>query len=115
MECFSIYDVKAKIYSAPFLQVNMAVAIRSFTELANDQQTKIAQWPLDYYLYHLGSFDDEEGRYENLEHPLELGRADQFQTKEIPPLGLEPMIPRPNGPIQPAGMGEGFTAENKVS
>ena len=54
---FTIYDSKEEIYHQPYFLINTSVAIRQFTDMANDD-TKIAKHPEDYTLWYLGSYED---------------------------------------------------------
>lgn len=69
-------DRVAQIYGQPVFVGNVASAIRSFGDQINDPQSQVSKHPNDYDLFELGSFDDESGRFTNLDQPrqLALGR-----------------------------------------
>lgn len=55
---YSIFDVKADVYNVPFFAPTNGVAIRQFSDLANDAQSSIARHPEDFKLCCVGEFDD---------------------------------------------------------
>lgn len=79
---FSVYDVKANAFSNPFVAVNSNVALRSFATAANDANSEICQYPTDFILYQIGSFDDLSGILTPETERIHLGIASQF--KEYP-------------------------------
>ena len=58
---YSIYDSAAKVYNRPFYQHTKGQAIRSFTDLVNDEQSELNKHPADYYLAEMGVFEDDSG------------------------------------------------------
>lgn len=58
---FSMYDSAADTYHLPFHALTVSSAVRSFTDAVMDSQTGISRHPEDYFLKHLGSFDDTFG------------------------------------------------------
>lgn len=80
---YSIKDIKGELFADPFFALNTATAMRNFAQIAMDPSTIINQWPDDYVLYHLGSFDPTTGVIERLESPMNLGAASQFLQPEL--------------------------------
>lgn len=76
---FSVYDTKAAVFSNPFTSVNKFTAIRDFQNAVNDPQSNISQYPDDYILYELGSFDDITGEVTASTPIVSLGPAAQFK------------------------------------
>lgn len=66
LHAYTIYDLKAFQYHAPFFAVADGAAVRMFSDLVNDPNTNVARHPADYVLYRCGSYDDEHGQL----HPL---------------------------------------------
>lgn len=58
---FSIYDIQARVYAAPFCFSTPGQAIRAFREVANDKNTMVGRHPKDYQLVSVGTFDDQTG------------------------------------------------------
>lgn len=71
---YSIFDAAAGVYNVPFFQNNDALALRAFSDLANDQDTTIGRHPNDYTLYRIGTFNIETGLVE-AENPASLANA----------------------------------------
>ena len=82
VKMYSIYDSKAEAYMQPFFAQSNGVAIRSFTNAANDKGSAIGQYPTDFTLFELGSFDDSNGDYVALTAPKPLGGAHEFVKGE---------------------------------
>lgn len=61
---YSIRDVKAEVFHAPFFLPTDGAAVRAFQDVANDTNTQIGRHPADFTLYHIGTFDDAYGGLE---------------------------------------------------
>jgi len=82
-EIFSVYDSKAGAYTQPFYAVNRRVAIRMFSELANDPNHAFGMHPEDFTLFELGSFNDQDGTIDQLDVKTSaLGKAMEYQRPE---------------------------------
>lgn len=97
---FSVYDTKAACFGTPFFAVSKGVAIRMFTELANDKRSSVSKYPTDFTLWEIGEFEDIKGTLIPLEHNVNLGFAQEFVRVEPTPL-----LP---------GMKETFEGERKI-
>jgi len=79
-QIFSVYDSKAAAYTQPFYAVNSRVAVRMFTELANDPKHTFGMHPEDFTLFELGSFDDATGTIDQLDVKMSaIGKAIEYQ------------------------------------
>lgn len=83
MKLFSIYDHKAKAYGLPFYQRQSGEAIRSFSDLANDDKSNVCKHPEDYTLFLLGDFDELTGLMELEKTPQPLGKALEYAKAEL--------------------------------
>lgn len=85
---FSVLDVKAETYSAPFVAPTKASALRQFLDLAEKEGHPFSAHPADYSLYYLGEFDDNTGQivllaeYERLGNAYELLRPSRSASGE---------------------------------
>lgn len=61
MEIFSIFDIKAEMYSRPYFALTHGEAIRTFVDAVNTGDSPYNRHPDDYTLFHVGSFDDSLG------------------------------------------------------
>lgn len=59
---YAIYDRKAEVYSAPFLEVKDGTAIRAVQDaVMSDPNHAFAKHPSDFSLHRLGTFEDTTG------------------------------------------------------
>lgn len=57
---YGIYDKKTQVYMPPFTAINQGDAVREIMNLLT-KDTKFTQFPDDYDLIELGSFNDSSG------------------------------------------------------
>lgn len=79
LQCYAIYDNKAKAFVAPFFMINDAVAIRAFSNSANDPENMICKYPNDFCLYNVGCFDDDTAGLVSHPTAVNLGLAVDYQ------------------------------------
>lgn len=75
---FAVYDVQAEAYMKPIFTATKGLAIRSFTDAANDPKSGFGEHPSDFRLCEIGEFDDATGALVSYEHPQPLGYASEF-------------------------------------
>lgn len=75
---FSVYDSKAESYIPPFYCPTSAVAIRNFTQAANEEGHSFNAHAEDYCLFELGTFDDQTAVFVLHKAPFSLGLAQHF-------------------------------------
>jgi len=80
---FSVLDDKACYFSSPFCAKNEQVAIRMFSDAAQDSRSEIGKHGSDFSLHALGTFDDSSGKMESFLVPKFLVRAISFINKEV--------------------------------
>jgi len=73
----AVFDEKAEAFAQPFFQNSDVLAVRAFTAAAQDKESLLNKFPRDYALYKLGTYDDNLGRFENLDRPQMLVSAQQ--------------------------------------
>lgn len=78
IKIFTVYDSKGQAYLQPFFCVNTAVAIRSFTTAANDQQHDFHRYAADYTLFCIGEWETNSGNINVYETKINLGLASEF-------------------------------------
>lgn len=74
-QIYSIYDSKAGIFNTPFYQNSHGEAERSFSQLTRDPKSTVSQYPEDFDLYHLGTYDDSTGKMQLLDAPAHMLKA----------------------------------------
>lgn len=77
LKAFSIRDLKAGAFNAPFFATSIGEGERVFAKLARNPDTNIAQFPEDFQLFLVGTFEDGSARYTALEAPQHLVDAKQ--------------------------------------
>ena len=75
----AVRDLQVKAFSRPIFVPSTGVAVRSFRDEVNrvHESNDMNRHPEDFVLFQLGFFDEDTGRFENLDHPdqLALGSA----------------------------------------
>lgn len=84
---YSVRDSKAEVYNVPFYFQTHGEAERSFTQVANDPKTNINQFPEDFDLYHLGTYDQITGIMTPLQTPQHMLKAIAVVKKPPQPTG----------------------------
>lgn len=80
---FAVFDRASNFYSQPLLFKAKGEAIRSFTEEALSAKSNINRYASDYSLWHLGTYEDEHGVFENLKTPECLARAHEVIAQNL--------------------------------
>lgn len=75
---YAVYDEVAKIFRYDFMRVRDGEAIRYFGDSCMQEKTEFFSHPADFSLFRLAVYDNETGRYENLEIPERISRATDF-------------------------------------
>lgn len=78
LRIFAVFDVKAGCYSQPWFTTSKGLAIRSFSELANDKTHQFGKYPEDFTLFEIGVFDDTTAHIQLHESKQSLGTAIEF-------------------------------------
>lgn len=94
LNAYSIYDSKSQAFGLPFFQATDGLAIRSFSDIANDRQTLIARHPGDFMLIRIGTFDDSVGELARTDHlSLMLATELVVSQPEPPRMNLADPVP----------------------
>ena len=81
LKIFSLFDEKAQAYNTPQYLKHPGEAIRMLQTTLSNKDSMVAQYPEDYSLYCLGTFDDNNGKIACTVEPELVIRA----TELIPP------------------------------
>lgn len=79
VEIFSVFDSKAKAFMQPFYATAPGLAQRMFRDLVNGGQGAVSQYPEDFTLFHIGTFDDATGQVVALAQHVNLGLASMYK------------------------------------
>lgn len=77
---YAIYDTKAAAYLQPFFCANNAIAFRNIERACKNPQSPFAEFPADFNLFCLASFEDVDGVLTPFEYRENLGNLLQFQA-----------------------------------
>lgn len=66
VKIFSLYDLKAQVFTTPFFMIHTGQAVRACIDLGTDQRTTVGRYPNDFTLYQIGVFDDQTGTITSL-------------------------------------------------
>lgn len=58
---YSVFDVQAQAYAAPFFLQRDEIAVRAFRDAVMNPEHPMSKHPEDYRLYRLGTFNDADG------------------------------------------------------
>jgi len=61
VKLYSLYDAKAQLFGAPNLFQNDATAVRAMYSFAQQSGTTVHDYPDDFSVFCLGTFDDGSG------------------------------------------------------
>lgn len=75
LKAYSIRDSKGEIYHNPFFKHTHGEAERDFTTAVNDDKSTLHQFPDDFDLYHIGSYDNQTGVFKALATPQHIQKA----------------------------------------
>lgn len=68
LKVFSLLDIKAGMYTQPFMFPSTGQAVRAVQDLAADLNTTVGRHPGDFALYQIATWNDATGRYEDMPH-----------------------------------------------
>jgi hypothetical protein len=80
----SIKDTAADTFGRPAFVATEGVALRQFQDEVNraSEDNQLYRHPADFHLYYLGLFDDVVGKFELLDIPKLITRANDVIIKE---------------------------------
>lgn len=82
LKMYTVYDSKAEAYKTPFFMQTKGLALRSWEDTVNDQQTTFYKHPGDFTLFEVGEYDDQTGEVVNWETKISLGTALEFIERD---------------------------------
>lgn len=83
LTCFCIHDSKAEAFITPFFQPTQALALRLFSDAANDPSSMICKHSEDYTLFELGTFNSLSGMTTFHASPKSIALAATLKTSAI--------------------------------
>lgn len=73
MKAFSVFDRKSESFQRPFFMPSKGAALRAVADEVNrksDENNMLAKHPMDFALYAVGEFNEQNGDFNG--HPPEL-------------------------------------------
>ncbi|AXH78150.1 MAG: nonstructural protein [Microviridae sp.] len=89
-QIYSVFDDKAEIFMPPFYQSTQGQAVRVFSDATRQTDHPFHKNPGDYHLYHLGVFDDKNGKVLPLDKIVVLLSAQKVLDETLAVTGLFP-------------------------
>ena len=81
---YSIYDSKAERWTFPMQVEKHGDMIRSFEDIANDQNHPVGKHPTDFTLFEIGTYDDTEGVMKMNDTKYPFGLAIEYVKNPFP-------------------------------
>lgn len=79
----SVYDQKARFFSAPFTSSTEETAVRDFARAVSDSRSMADKFPQDYELHLLGTFNELTGEIVPASIPKLLAKGADYVLKEF--------------------------------
>lgn len=108
-EVFTLYDGKLGAHMQPFFSGSAGTAIRSVIATASEPNTVFARFPADFTLFHVATFDDQNGKFEAKVPAVSLGTVLELMPKK--PQQVEMFEPDPQHPAVRLARGNGSVKE----
>lgn len=71
----AVHDSALDAFMRPLFVPSVAMAARAFTDEVKRPESEMHRHPSDYILYEVGEFDEESGRFSNLDAPRMVVRG----------------------------------------
>lgn len=76
---FSVFDSKTEAFLPPFSLKTVGEAERVITSMVSDPNNNFCKYAEDFTLYELGTWNDENCKYELLDTPFSVGLLVQYK------------------------------------
>lgn len=80
---FMVFDKKTKVYDPPFMAMSFGEVERMMDKTVKAGKSLIAEYPDDFMIFHVGSFEETTGKIELIDH-VPVGTVSDFTTRVIP-------------------------------
>ena len=110
LQAFSIFDHASETFAGPFFVPSERVALRVYSEIANNPQSDVSKYPKDYELFHIGTFDTTTALLTD-EKPTMIARASSLVKK----IEAENKIAENIGGHRPEGFSNAATLNAEVA
>lgn len=83
---YTVKDTAAEAYLPPFFMQSRGAALRAFADAVKDPQHQFAKHPEDYFLFEMGTFDEQTGIFTPYETLESVARAIDYVPAERNPV-----------------------------
>lgn len=73
LQVMAIFDSKARSYRTPIFVVHTDVGLRAVKGAVNNPGNELHDHAADFFIHHLGSFNDENGEFSPFALPFNFG------------------------------------------
>lgn len=80
LQIFAVYDQKSHAFASPFYLAHVDLAKRAFAEAANTPGHSLAKYPEDFFLYRLGTWNDETSEFSPLPQKEYVAHALEYRA-----------------------------------
>lgn len=84
LQVYTIKDIKTEIYGSPFYVHTEEQVFRDLATLVREDGHMFNQWPEDFALYELGTWNDETGELLMKTDPVRIGTVATLTTSLTP-------------------------------
>jgi len=96
LKLFSIYDGKIRSFMRPFLDAHTGSALRSFEQACKEPTSPFAQFPADFVLYEVGTFNEETGETTSYSPKIQLAAAIDYVRQSQAPSQIPQILKTQN-------------------
>lgn len=82
LQIVAVKDRALDTFMRPFYVPALGAAIRSFGDEINRVEGEMYKHPDDFDLFHLGTWDDNTGEFQNLGMPMQIAIGKQFSDHQ---------------------------------
>ncbi len=79
LQAYAIKDIQTKLFTNPHFMTNEIIAKRAFENACKNPESNFNQYPSDYSLYHVGSYNIESGKMTSTT-PSQIANATEYVT-----------------------------------
>lgn len=80
-DTYSIYDSKADVHSRPLIVVNLPSFERELMKAVTDERSPYSQYPADFTLFLLGSYNDHTAAFDLLPSKIAVYNLAEFKAR----------------------------------
>lgn len=83
LNIYTVLDVKAGSYMLPFPMQNDGLAVRAMQDLTNDPDHVFCKHANDFFLYKVGTWDDQDGNISGFKVPQRIASMHDIRDGQV--------------------------------